>query len=149
MTEAIPCSFRWSSGPTPESIRIWGDPMAPALRMISSASTAKASSSETASTPVALGRSPLVSKRILFTCTLALMVRFSRWRDSPRYPMAVDHRMPLGLFRGMGPTPAVPGALWSSQCGCPLSRKASNQTLFPGRHSSWGNRWQMMGPLEP
>ena len=115
MTVSIPCSFRWSAGPTPESISICGDPMAPALRMISSASTTKLSSPETASTPVALGRSPVVSKSSLLTVTSALMVRFRRWRERPRYPMAVDQRMPFGLFRAMGPTPVVPGALWSSQ----------------------------------
>ena len=52
---SMPCSPRWSDGPTPESMRICGDPIAPALRITSSASTTKFSSPDAASTPVARG----------------------------------------------------------------------------------------------
>ena len=42
------------------------------------------------------------------------MVRFSLDRDMLRYPMAVDHLMPSGLLRGIGPTPWVSGRFASS-----------------------------------
>ena len=105
------CSFRCSLGPIPESISIWGDAIAPAARIISSPLTMKFSSSDVASTPVALGFCPVVSKRIFLTDTFDLMVRFSLCRESPRYPIAVDHLTPPGLFNVIGPIPVVSGAL--------------------------------------
>ena len=111
MRVLILCSSRCSSGPIPESISIWGDAIAPAARIISSPLTMKFSYSDVASTPVALGFCPVVSKRIFLTDTFDLMVRFSLCRESPRYPIAVDHLTPPGLFNGIGPIPVVSGAL--------------------------------------
>ena len=53
--------------------------------------------------------------------------------------MAVDHLIPFGLFKGKGPTPVLPGALASSQKGCPASRHAFSKALDPGSQVLLGN----------
>ena len=126
-----------------------GDPIAPALSIISSPSTTNSSPSDTASIPVALGFDPLLSNKILFTDTLALMVKLRRCLDRPRYPIAVDHLTPLGLFNGIGLTPVVPGALASSHGGNPAFNKACSNALDPWVHSSLGNLCITIGPSDP
>ena len=61
---------------------------------------------------------------LIAASTFALIVKFNLCLDSPKYPIAVDHLIPFGLFKGKGPTPVLPGALASSQKGCPASRHA-------------------------
>ena len=145
----ILCSDKCVWGPIPDSMRSWGDTTAPALRMMFSPSMKNVSPWETTSTPTAFGHFPLVSNTIFLTSTFALIVKFNLCLDSPKYPIAVDHLIPFGLFKGKGPTPVLPGALASSQKGCPASRHAFSKALDPGSQVFLGNLWQIIGPAFP
>mmetsp|Transcript_967 Transcript_967/g.2770 ORF Transcript_967/g.2770 Transcript_967/m.2770 type:complete len:223 (-) Transcript_967:661-1329(-) len=92
-------SFKRDESPTPDSCRIWGDPIAPAVKMTSPVVLATAlrgslfSSVKTTSRPVA---APEASKLTLATAAPSMMSKLGRFRTSfGKYAEYADSRRPL------------------------------------------------------